>query len=147
MRPLPRTLLTAAVIAALALACFARGTQITGKIVAYDVMRHASKNATALQNEETVILAAEGRKEKFVKVMFASAGTTQIDPKYFDGSQPMTVDVFRDRSCDEKTPIFVPEVRSEQIAGTYLLTDAFKAQSPGRLKTLDCYVAIYKKKK
>lgn len=124
-----------------------KNTKLTGKIVGYDVMHHTSKSASVVQNQEVVVLETANPKQKYVKVMFSSFGTTQIEPKYFDGTEALTTDVFRDHSCDEKAPTFVSQVTLEQIAGTYLLTDAFKSQPPGRIKTLKCYVAIYKKKK
>jgi hypothetical protein len=141
-----QTLLTAVAIVALGIACHAKNVKITGKIVAYDVMKHASKSSSILQNQEVVVLETSG-KQKYAKVMFSSPGTTQIDPKYFDGTQPLEADVFRDHSCDEKAPTFVTQVSLEQIGGTYLVTDAFKNQPPGRIKNLECYVAIYKTKK
>jgi hypothetical protein len=123
-------------------------SHLTGRIVAYDVMRHNAKSAAAMQNQEVVILETDPqkRKDRFVKVMFSSFGTTQIDQKYFDGSAPLTVDVFRDHSCNESFPNFVSQVSVEQMGVTYLLTDAYKNSSPGRIKMLDCYVAIQKKK-
>ena len=132
---------------AFAIVSSAKTAKISGKIVAYDVMKHASKSASQVQNQEVVVLETGGQKRKYVRVMFSSPGTTQIDPKYFDGTLPLEADVFRDHSCDEKAPTFVTQVSLEQIAGTYLLTDAFKNQPPGRIKTLECYVAIYKTKK
>ena len=142
-----KLLLTAVAITALGVVSFAKTTKLTGKLVAYDVTQHSSKNASALQNQETVVLETTNPKEKYVKVLYSSFGTTQIEPKYFDGALPLTVDVLRDHSCDESAPRLVREVSVEQMGGTYLLTDAFKTQPPGRIKTLKCYVAIYKKKK
>lgn len=142
-----KLLLTAGAITALGVVSFAKTTKLTGKLVAYDVTQHSSKNASALQNQETVVLETTNPKEKYVKVLYSSFGTTQIEPKYFDGALPLTVDVLRDHSCDESAPRLVREVSVEQMGGTYLLTDAFKTQPPGRIKTLKCYVAIYKKKK
>ena len=161
MRPLPadcstrnpylirlkKSFLAALVIVACTLLSFAKNSKLTGKIVGYDVMHHSSKSASVVQNQEVVVLETANPKEKYVKVMFSSFGTTQIESKYFDGTEPLTIDVLRDHSCDEKTPAFVSQVSLEQIAGTYLLTHAFKSQAPGRIKTLKCYVAIYKKKK
>jgi hypothetical protein len=141
-----KALLTTAAIMALAIASSAKNAKISGKMVAYDLMKHSSKSASAMQNQEAVVLEIGG-KNKYAKVMFSSFGTTQIDPKYFDGTQALDADVFRDHSCDEKAPTFVTNVSLEQIGGTYLLTDAFKNQPPARIKTLECYVAIYKKKK
>ena len=142
-----KLLLTAVAITALGAVSFAKTTKLTGKVVAYDVTQHSSKNASALQNQETVVLETTNPKEKYVKVLYSSFGTTQIEPKYFDGALPLTVDVLRDHSCDESAPRLVREVSVEQMGGTYLLTDAFKTQPLGRIKTLKCYVAIYKKKK
>ena len=139
--------LTAVAIVAFTLVSLAKNTKMTGKIVGYDVMHHTSKTASVVQNQEVVVLETANPKEKYVKVMFSSFGTTQIEPKYFEGTEPLTADVFRDHSCDETTPTFVSQVTLERIAQTYLLTDAFKSQPPGRIKTLKCYVAIYKKKK
>jgi len=132
---------------ACAIVSSARNSKISGKIVAYDLMKHSSKSASDVQNQEVVVLETSGQKPKYAKVMVSSFGTTQIDPKYFDGTQPLEVDVFRDHSCDEKAPTFVTQVSLEQIGGTYLLTDAFKNHPPARIKSLECYVAIYKKKK
>ena len=131
---------------ALTIVSSAKNTKISGKMVAYDLMKHSSKSASATQNQEVVVLETGG-KQKYAKVMFSTFGTTQIDPKYFDGTQPLEADVLRDHSCDEKTPTFVNQVSLEQIGGTYLLTDAFKNHPPARIKTLECYAAIYKKKK
>lgn len=142
-----QALLTAVAIGALGVFSLAKNAKLSGKIVAYDFMKHSSKSASQEQNQEVVILETSGQKQKYVKVMFSSSGTTQIDPKYFDGTQPLEANVFRDKSCDEKTPTFVSQVSIEQIGGTYLLTDAFKNHSPGRIKNLECYVAIYKSKK
>jgi hypothetical protein len=142
-----QALLTAVAIVALGVFSAAKNTKVSGKVAAYDFMKHSSKSASQEQNQEVVILETGGQKQKYVKVMFSSAGTTQIDPKYFDGTQPLEVNVFRDKSCDEKTPTFVSQVSIEQIGGTYLLTDAFKNHSPGRIKNVECYVAIYKTKK
>jgi hypothetical protein len=144
---LKKSLLTTLAMVAFTLLSHAKNSKRTGKIVGYDVMHHTSKSASVVQNQEVVVLETANPKEKYVKVMFSSFGTTQIEPKYFDGKEPLTTDVLRDHSCDERTPAFVSEVTLEQIAGTYLLTDAFKSQPPGRIKTLKCYVAIYKKKK
>ena len=146
MRQRTKTLLTLAIIMTVTVISSAKNTKISGKMVAYDLMKHSSKSASATQNQEVVVLETGG-KQKYAKVMFSTFGTTQIDPKYFDGTQPLEADVFRDHSCDEKAPTFVTEVSLEQIGGTYLLTDAFKNQPPARIKNLECYVAIYKKKK
>jgi hypothetical protein len=142
-----KVLLTSLAILAFGLLSLAKGTKLTGKIVAYDIMQHTTKNASALQNQETVVLQTTNAKEKYAKVVFSSFGTTQIEQKYFDGTLPLTVDVLRDHTCDESAPRFVREVSIEQMGGTFLLTDAFKTQPPPRIKTLKCYVAIYKKKK
>jgi hypothetical protein len=138
--------LTIVFLAVCALAVFAKSLKLSGKIVAYDVMRHSSKTASGQQNQEVVILETGG-KQKYVKVVFSGSGTTLIDQKYFDGSLPLDVDVFRDHGCDESAPRMVPQVELQQIGGTYLLTDAFKAQPPGKIKTLHCYDAIERKKK
>ena len=136
----------AAILLTLTLVSFAK-TQLNGKIVAFDLMKHNSKTSSTLQNQEIVVMETPSQKQKYVKVMFSSFGTTQIDPKYFDGTQALSVDVLRDKSCDERSPRFISQVSVEQISGTYLLTDAFKSGPPGRIKNLECYVAIYKKKK
>jgi hypothetical protein len=149
---LPRSrniLLTVISVVALAIVTFAKTHQLTGKIVAYDVMKHVAKAASFVENQEVIILETDNpkQKDKYVKVTFSGFGTTQIDQKYFDGTSPLTVDVFRDHSCNESFPTFVSQVSIEQMApGTYLLTDAYKNSSPGRIKNLECYVAIQKKK-
>jgi hypothetical protein len=142
-----QTLLTAVAIVAFGVFSAAKNAKVSGKIAAYDFMKHSSKSASQVQNQEVVVLETGGQKQKYVKVMFSSPGTTQIDPKYFDGTQSLEANVFRDKSCDEKTPTFVSQISLEQIGGTYLLTDAFKNQPPARIKNLECYVAIYKTKK
>ena len=141
-----KALQIAAVIIVLSLVCLARSTKLTGKMVAYDLMRHTSKTASGQQNEEVVVLEEAGPKPRYIKVVFSSTGSTQIDQKYFDGTLPLEVDASRDKSCDEKAPTFVPEVSIEHIAKTYLLTEAFKTKPPGKIKSLECYAAIYKKK-
>jgi hypothetical protein len=143
-----KALLAAVAILALNLVSLAKTHKLNGKIVAYDVMKHASKDATFRQNQEAVVLETDSPKQrdKYVKVVFTSFGTTQIEQKYFDGTLPLKVDVFRDHSCDEKEPVFVSQVSFEHIAGTYLLTDAFKNHPPVKIKNLECYAAIYKKK-
>jgi hypothetical protein len=146
LRQRTKALLTLVIILTVTVISSAKNTKISGKMIAYDLMKHSSKSSADTQNQEVVVLETGG-KQKYAKVMFSSFGTTQIDPKYFDGTQPLEADVFRDHSCDEKVPTFVTEVSLEQIGGTYLLTDAFKNQPPARIKNLECYVAIYKKKK
>ena len=146
---LKNNLLTLATLMAFGLVCFAKTQKLTGKIVGYDLLKHTAKSANLQQNEEVVILETPSSKpkDKYVKVMFSSSSTTQIDPKFFDGTQPLTTDVFRDHSCDEKAPRFVREVSVQQMGGTYLLTDAYKTSPPGKIKSLECYVAIERKKK
>lgn len=146
MRGHRKTLLTALSIVALGVTSLAKTQKMTGKMVAYDLMKHNAKNTSALQNQEVVVLETPAQKQRYVKVVFSSFGTAQIDEKYFDGSLALEVDVFRDKSCDESTPRFVSQVSLQQMAGTYLLTDAFKSSPPGRIKSLQCYDAIYKKK-
>jgi len=140
-----KIILTVAVIVSLGLAAFAKNPKLAGKIVAYDLMRHDAKAASGVQNEEIVVLETTTQKHRYVKVVFSSSAPTQIDQKYFDGTLALTVDVLRDRSCDEKYPSFMSQVSLERIAGRYLLTDAFKSSPPGRIKMLECYDAIYKK--
>jgi hypothetical protein len=130
----------------LGLVSLAKSSKIAGKIVAYDLMRHNSKTASFMQNQEIVILETGREKEKYVKVIFSSFDTSQIEPKYFDGTLPLEVNILRDHSCDERSPVFVTQPSLERIAGTYLLTDAFKNHPPPSIKTLKCYAAIYKKK-
>ena len=145
--PRKKALLIAVAMLSLAIVCFAKTKKLTGKMVAYDFMKHSAKSASLIQNEEVVVLETPNEKQKYVKLVFSSSGTTQIDPQYFDGSQPLAADVFRDKTCDEKAPTFVSQVSMEQIAGTYLLTDAYKNHPPSRIKNLECYAVIYKKKK
>lgn len=142
-----KALLAIVSVVAFGLVSLAKTSKLTGKMVGYDLMSHTSKGATNLQNQEVIVLETAGPKQKYVKVMYSSAGTTQVDPKYFDGTTPLEVDAFRDKSCDEKGPTFVSQVNIQQIAGTYLLTDAFRTHPPARIKNLECYVAIYKTKK
>lgn len=144
-----KIILPAVAFAAFVVTATAKTSKLTGKMVGYDLVRHTAKSANLQQNEEVVILDTNNSKQKnkYVKVMFSSSSTTQIDPKYFDGSQLLTTDVFRDHSCDEKIPRFVREITLEQMGGNYLLTDAYKASPPRKIKTLECYVAIQRKKK
>jgi len=141
-----KALLIALAILGLGLVALAKASKIAGKIVAYDLMRHNSKTASFMQNQEIVILETSGEKEKYIKLIFSSFDTSQIDAKYFDGTLPLEVDVLRDHSCDQRTPVFVTQASLEQIAGTYLLTDAFKNRPPASIKSLKCYAAIYRKK-
>ena len=147
MSPTKHSLLTLIAILALWLPSFAKTSKLSGKMVGYDVMQHASKQASALQNQETVVLETPTQKQKYVKVVFSSFGTTQIEPKYFAGTELLNVEVLRDHTCDEHSPRFVSATSAEQMAGTYLLTDAFKSSPPGKIKILECYAAIYRKKK
>ena len=141
-----KALSATAIVLTLTLISFAKTQKLNGKVVAYDVMKHASKAASFVQNQEVIVMETPSQKQKYVKVTFSTFGTTQIEPKYFDGTQPLSVDVFRDKACDERSPRFVSQVSLEKMSGTYLLTDAFKSAPPGRIKNLECYVAIYKKK-
>jgi hypothetical protein len=134
-----------AILGSLALACFAKTPTLSGKMIAYDPLLHAGKIASNMPNREEVILETPGHKTKYVKLVFVSVGTNQLDAKYFDGSTPLTVQALRDRTCDEGTPRFVKQVGLDQRSGTYLLTDAFKNSSPARIKTLECYDATRKK--
>jgi hypothetical protein len=106
---------------------------------------HAGKIASNMPNREEVILETPGHKTKYVKLVFVSVGTNQLEAKYFDGTTPITVQALRDRDCDAGTPRFVKQVGLDQRSGTYLLTDAFKNSPPGRIKTLECYDATRKK--
>ncbi len=97
-------LLNSVVILALGFPGFTKTPIVTGKMVAYNPLRHAGKVASYEANKEEVILETPARKKGFVKVVFISYGTTQIDPKYFDGTIPLEVHVLRDHECDEKLP-------------------------------------------
>jgi len=140
-----KAVLTGMAMAALCLACFAKTPTLSGKMVAYDPLSHAAKVASFVANKEVVILEAPGRKTKYVKVVFVSYGTTQIDGKYFDGALPVTVKALRDRACDEKDPKMVSQYSLNQTPGTYLLTDAFKNSPLPKIKNLECYDATEKK--
>ena len=87
-----------------------------------------------MANKEVVILETPGQKSKFVKVVFVSYGTTQLDGKYFDGTLPLTVKALRDRSCDETNPKMVTQVSLNQGSGTYLLTEAFRNSPPAKIR-------------
>jgi hypothetical protein len=137
--------LTGACVVAFAMVCFAKVPTVTGKMVAYDPLLHAAKDATFTANKEIVILEIAGPKARYVKVVFVGFGTTQIDPKYFDGTVPLSVQAIRDHACEETTPRFVPQLGSDQATGTYLLTDAFKNSPPGKIKKIECYDATGKK--
>lgn len=140
-----RGLLTGVAVLALVVLGFAKTPTLTGKIVAYDPLAHAAKSATFSANKETLILEAPSHKAKYIKVTFLSFGTTQVDPKYFSGGEPLTVKALRDKTCDERYPSFVAQVTLDQKTGTYLLTDAFKNSPPPKIKTVECYDATQKK--
>jgi hypothetical protein len=140
-----KAFVTGAAIATLGLACFAKTPSPSGKMLAYDPLLHAAKAASFVANKEVVVLEAAGPKSKYLKIVFVSFGTTQIDEKYFDGTLPLTVKAFRDRSCDERDPKMVIQVSLNQAPGTYLLTDAFKNSPPPKIKNLECYDATEKK--
>jgi hypothetical protein len=137
--------ITGACIVAMATACFAKVPTLTGKMVAYDPLLHAAKDATFVANKEIVILEVAGQKTRYVKVVFVGFGTTQIDPKYFDGSLPLSVKAIRDHACEDTSPKLVPQLGPDQATGTYLLTDAFKNSPPGKIKKIECYDATGKK--
>ena len=137
--------LTGVALVTLAIGCFAKTPTFTGKMVGYDPLLHAAKDASFVANKESVILEVPGQKSKYVKVVFVSFGTTQIDGKYFDGTQPLTVQVLRDRACDERSPNLVPQMSLNQSAGIYLLTDAFKNSPPARINKIECYDSTGKK--
>lgn len=139
------TWLTGASILALAIACFAKAPTLTGKMVAYDPLLHAAKDATFAANKEIVILEVAGQKTRYVKVVFVGFGTTQIDPKYFDGTLPLSVQAIRDHACEDASPKLVLQLGPDQASGTYLLTDAFKNSPPPKIKKLECYDATGKK--
>lgn len=140
-----KAFVTGAAIATLGLACFAKTPSPSGKMLAYDPLLHAAKAASFVANKEVVVLEAGGPKSKYLKIVFVGFGTTQIDEKYFDGTLPLTVKAFRDRSCDERDPKMVTQVTLNQTPGTYLLTDAFKNSPPPKIKNLECYDATEKK--
>ena len=145
MTKLMKVFLPGLAVATLSLASAAKTPRLMGKMVAYDPLLHASKPSTMQPNKEVVILETTGHKAKFVKVVFVSLGTTQIDEKYFDGLTPMNVRALRNHECDENSPRMVPQVNLDQKSGMYLLTDAFKSTPPARIKTLECYDATGKK--
>lgn len=145
MTNLKRAWLTSACVVTLAIAGFAKVPTLTGKMVAYDPLLHAAKDATFAANKEVVILEIGGQKTRYVKVVFVGFGTTQIDPKYFDGNAPLSVQAIRDRACEETSARFVPQLGSDQATGTYLLTDAFKNSPPAKIKKIECYDATGKK--
>jgi hypothetical protein len=140
-----RAWLTGASIVALAIVCFGKVPTVTGKMVAYDPLLHAAKDATFVANKEIVIVEVPGQKTRYVKVVFVGFGTTQIEQKYFDGTVPLSAPALRDRACDENAPKIVPLVTPDQRSGTYLLTDAFRNSPPLNIKKLECYDATGKK--
>jgi len=140
-----KLLLNAAIVGACGVACLAKTPTLSGKMVAYDPLLHAAKAASYESNKEVVILEVPGRKNKYVKVVFVGFGTTQIEQKYFDGTEPLSVQALRDHACDEVSPRLVTQVGLDQKSGTYLLTDPYKAQSP-KIKSVECYDATAKKK-
>ncbi len=137
--------LTGACVVALAMACFAKVPTINGKMVAYDPLLHAAKDATFVANKEIVILEVVGQKTRYVKVVFVGFGTTQIDPKFFDGTVPLSVQAIRDHACEDASPKLVPQLDPDQASGTYVLTYAFKNSPPPKIKKLECYDATRKK--
>lgn len=145
MTRVKQALLMTVAVAAFPLAGVAKKPPtLTGKIVAYNPLLHAAKSATYGSNREEIILET-AEKTKYIKVVFVGFGTTQIDQKYFDGTQPLTAHALRDKSCDDKSPAIASQVTVTERAGTYLLTDAFK-NSPPKIKSLECYEATEDKK-
>ena len=145
MTQMKKAIQVAVAITAIQLTCFAKTPKFTGKMVAYDPLLHASKPSTMQSNKEVIILETPNRKKKYVKIVFVSFGTKQVDEKYFDGSTLMTVEALRDEECDQNLPRFIMQVSLDQASGSYLLTDAFKASPPPHLKKLECYDATGKK--
>jgi hypothetical protein len=105
----------------LELVCFAKTPQL-GKIVAYDVLAHAGKVASFVENKEIVVLEAPTHKAKYVKPS-CTHSTVQIGPKYFGGDEALTVRAERFKTCDETSPTIRAQIAK---TGTYLLTDAYK---------------------
>jgi hypothetical protein len=132
-------------ILTLGFVCFAKTPQLTGKIVAYDLLAHAGKVGSFVENKEIVILEAPAHKAKYIKLVVQGYGTVQIDPKYFSGDAPLTVRADRDKTCDEGSPVILAQVPNPK-PGTYLLTDAYKSSPPAKIKNLECYVANAEKK-
>ena len=66
---------------------FARTAKLTGKMVGqrFNAPRLQSMRLTD-RIEEVVVLETLNRKQKYVKVILSSLGTTQIEPKYFDAT-------------------------------------------------------------
>jgi len=145
MTKLKKTLQVSVAVAAFALTCIAKTPVLTGKMVAYDPLLHASKPSTMQPNKEVIVLETSGHKTKYVKLVFVSFGTKQVDEKFFDGTTPMSVPALRNQECDEGSPRFVTQVSLGQKSGSYLLTDAFNAAPPPHLKKLECYDATGKK--
>jgi len=137
--------LTGVVVAVLGLSCFAKVPTFTGKMVAYDPLLHAAKDASFVANKEVIVLEVPGPKVRYIKVVFVSFGTTQVEPKYFDGITPLAAQAIRDRACDESSPTFAVQLSQNQAAGTYVLTDSFKNSPPPKMKKLECYDATGKK--
>jgi len=140
-----KALLAAVAVAVFELTCFSKTPVLTGKMVAYDAILHASKPSTMEANKEVVILETSGHKAKYVKVVFVSLGTKQIEEKFFAGTEPLTVQALRNHECDESSPKIAAEVSLNQSSGTYVLTDAFRNAPPSKIKTLACYDATGKK--
>jgi len=145
MKKVAKTWLGGMSIVTLELVCFAKTPQLTGKIVAYDVLAHAGKVASFVENKEIVVLEAPTHKAKYVKLVVHGYGTVQIGPKYFGGDEALTVRAERDKTCDETSPTIRAQIANPKT-GTYLLTDAYKSTPPPKLKNLECYVAIAQKK-
>ena len=137
MKPIQIVVVSFALLASV-LPCSAKTPTFTGRMVAYDPLLHAAKSATRLANREEIVLETPGHKEKFVKLVLLGVGDTQIDPKYFDGTTPLTVRGLRDTTCDEPSPRFTTEVTANQSSGMFLLTEAFK-NTPPKIKKLECY--------
>lgn len=145
MTRLNTVLLRGVAVAALGLPCVAKTPTLTGKMVAYDPLLHANKSSSVVANKESVVLEVPGQKARYIKVVFVTFGTTQLEQKYFDGTMPLTVKAIRDHTCDDRSPKIAAQVSLTQASGTYLLTDAFKNSPPPKLKILECYDATQKK--
>lgn len=144
MTKLKKVIQVTAAIAALQVTGLAKTPTLTGKMVAYDALLHASKPSTMQANKEVVILETSRHKNKYVKLVVISFGTKQIDERFFDGTTVLTMQALRDHECDEDSPKMVTEVSLNQKSGTYVLTDPFKA-APPHIKSLECYDATGKK--
>lgn len=130
----------------------AQSRKLTGQVFAYNPAAHLFKVASSVQNQEIVIFKLKYR-QSFAKLVFASVGQEQFDPKHLNGSTTIAIRGIREPACDEDRPRFfgageslvppdAPKTRATdevKLEQKYKLTDFFSNEAIPQIAHLDCY--------